>query len=240
MIELIENEKQFNGFDVSDIYAVRIFSLLKAYGCSYPFVRFYRQKNDFDEITAVLSVLDRDITVSFCENAEKEEICEFLSVIGYSTVLCDEKLELGSPFESGAVMKSNKTIELSMPDVEIDEYPPLFDLYNFIDYGLNNFEAWYVDINHRIRHGCAKAVTLNIDEEIISSAIFSSIYKNNAVLSGVQTNPEYRKNGCASLLVSNMCADFGGTVYLMRESGRNESFYKKLGFINTGKWRMYK
>lgn len=127
-----------------------------------------------------------------------------------------------------------------MSYITIDEYPPLFDLYNFIDYGESNFEAWYVDINHRIRHNTAKAVTLNVNDEIISSAIFSSIYENNAVLTGVQTKPEFRKMGYGSALVSSMCCDFGGTVYLMRENGRNESFYKKLGFENIGKWRMYK
>ncbi|MDE7124489.1 MAG: GNAT family N-acetyltransferase, partial [Eubacterium sp.] len=59
-------------------------------------------------------------------------------------------------------------------------------------------------------------------------------------LTGVQTKPEFRKMGYGSALVSAMCCDFNGTVYLMRENGRNESFYKKLGFENIGKWRIYK
>lgn len=240
MIELIDNELKFNEFAVKDIYAVRIFSLLKAYGCKYPFARFYRQVNDCGEITAVLSALDKDITVSFSDHADQNELSEFLSVIGFSSALCDESLELSAEYESGMVMQCEKTIELSAPYIEIDEFPPLFDLYNFIDYGESNFEAWYVDINHRIRHGCAKAVTLNVNDEIISSAIFSSIYKDGAVLTGVRTKPEFRNMGYGSMLVSDMCCNFCGTVYLMRENGRNESFYKKLGFKNTGRWRMYK
>lgn len=240
MIELVENEQQLNSFTLTDIYSVRIFSLLKAYGCKYPFARFYRQVNDNSEITAIISVLDKDITISFCSSAERDEISEFISVIGFSSVLCDEMFEFNAKYESGIVMKSDKTVELSLPYIEIDEYPPLFDLYNFIDYGENNFEAWYVDINHRIRHGCAKAVTLNVNDEIISSAIFSSIYRNCAILTGVQTKPEFRQMGYGSALVSDMCCNFGGTVYLMRENGRNESFYKRLGFENTGRWRMYK
>ncbi len=240
MIELIENSRQFSGFTHADIYSVRIFSLLMAYGCGYPFARFYRQINENGEITAVLSVLDKDITVSFCSGADRDELSEFISVIGFSSVLCDELLDIDAGYESGTVMKTDKTVELVLPYIEIDEYPPLFDLYNFIDYGENHFEAWYVDINHRIRHGCAKAVTLNVDDEIISSAIFSSIYENCAILTGVQTKPEFRKMGYGSALVSDMCCNFGGTVYLMRESGRNESFYKKLGFESTGRWRMYK
>ncbi len=240
MIELIEEKSQICGFNLLDIYSVRILSLLDAYGCKYPFVRFYRQTDESENITAIISYLDYDATVSFSDKANKNEITEFLSVIGFSSVLCDEKLIVSDDYESGMVMKSNKSIELSMPYIKIDDYPPLFDLYNFIDYGESNFEAWYVDINHRIRHNAVKAVTLNINDEIISSAIFSSIYKNYAILTGVQTKPEFRKMGYGSALVSAMCCDFGGNVYLMRENERNEGFYKKLGFENTGKWRIYK
>ncbi|MDE5671570.1 MAG: GNAT family N-acetyltransferase [Eubacterium sp.] len=240
MIELIEEKAQLDSYNSTDIYSVRILSLLNAYGCKYPFVRFYRQKDVNGNITAIISYLDYDATVSFSSEANKNEITEFLSVIGFSSVLCDEHLIVSADYEDGIVMKSNKNIEISMPYIKIDEYPPLFDLYNFIDYGESNFEAWYVDINHRIRHNAAKAVTLNIKDEIISSAIFSSIYKNNAILTGVQTKPEFRKMGYGSALVSAMCCDFGGNVYLMRENERNESFYKKLGFENIGKWRMYK
>lgn len=240
MIELIEEKSQLDGFDLMDIYSVRILSLLNAYGCKYPFVRFYRQVDENKNITAIISYLDNDVTVSFLSEANKGEITEFLTVVGYSSVLCDGALSVSSDYESGIVMKSARCIEISMPYIRIDEYPPLFDLYNFIDYGESNFEAWYVDLNHRIRHNAAKAFTLNVNGEIISSAIFSSIYENNSVLTGVQTKPEFRRMGYGSALVSAMCCDFGGNVYLMRESERNEAFYKKLGFENTGKWRIYK
>ncbi len=240
MIKQIEEILQFNGYDLTDIYAVRILSLLNAYGCKYPFARFYRQINDDGSVTAILSVLDKDITISFDKNADRDELSQFVSVIGFDSVLCDEALEIDSCYECGIVMKTDKSIEIPCNYMEIDEYPHLFDLYNFIDYGEINFDSWYVDISHRIRHGAAKAFTLNMDEEIISSAIFSSIYKNNAILTGVQTKPEFRKMGYGSALISAMCCDFNGTVYLMRENGRNESFYKKLGFENIGKWRIYK
>ncbi|MDE6385785.1 MAG: GNAT family N-acetyltransferase [Eubacterium sp.] len=240
MIKQIEEISQFNGYDLTDIYAVRILSLLNAYGCKYPFARFYRQINDDGAVTAILSVLDKDITISFDKNADRDELSQFVSVIGFDSVLCDEALEIDSCYECGIVMKTDKSIEIPCNYMEIDEYPHLFDLYNFIDYGEINFDSWYVDISHRIRHGAAKAFTLNMDEEIISSAIFSSIYKNNAILTGVQTKPEFRKMGYGSALISAMCCDFNGTVYLMRENGRNESFYKKLGFENIGKWRIYK
>ena len=86
----------------------------------------------------------------------------------------------------------------------------------------------------------AKAVTLNINGEIISSGIFSSIYNNDAILTAVSTQFEFRRMGYASALVSAMVCDIRGKVYLMRDKNKNEEFYKKLGFENIGYWRMYK
>ena len=40
-------------------------------------------------------------------------------------------------------------------------------------------------------------------------------------------------------LVRRLVADCKGTVYLMREQGRNEQFYLQNGFINQGLWRQY-
>ncbi len=127
-----------------------------------------------------------------------------------------------------------------MPDVQIDCFPKLMDIYNFNDYSSAEFESWYVDISHRIRHGCAAAYSLNVNGEIASSAVFSSIYNDNAVLSAVQTAPNYQKHGYGSALVSHMMCDVLGKVFLMREKGKNELFYSRLGFENIGKWRMYK
>lgn len=241
MIKQIDDEAQFEGYAVTDIFSVRILSLLGAYGCKYPFARFYRQIDENETVTAILSVLDKDITVSYDDSiADKEEIAEFVSVLGYDSVLCSELPINSSVCERGAIMQTDKTIELPNRFGAVNEYPNLFDLYRFIDYGTNSFDAWYVDINHRIRHGFAKAFTLDIDGEIVSSAIFSSIYNDSAILTAVRTKPELRGMGYGSALISSICCDFGGTVYLMRENGKNESFYKKLGFKNTGIWRIYK
>ena len=86
MIKQIEDISQFNGYDLTDIYTVRILSLLNAYGCKYPFARFYRQVNDDGTVTAILSVLDKDITISFAENADRDELSRFVSVIGFDSV----------------------------------------------------------------------------------------------------------------------------------------------------------
>ncbi len=240
MIEQVSDFSELNEFKHYDIFALRVLSLAKAYGFSYPFVRFFRQMADDGSVTAIFHVLDGIVNISVTAEADFEELSDFLKFIGFSSLFCSELLELDAEYEQGSIMKTSKKIELPCDYRVIDEYPHLFDLFNFIDYENTDFEAWYVDISHRIRHGAAKAYTINIDDEIISSAIFSSIYNDDAIISAVQTKPEYRGMGYASSLVSAMCCDIKGTAYLLREQGKNESFYKRLGFENCGKWRMYK
>lgn len=240
MIELLDETFCPEIYGKKDIFSVKIFSLFRAYGTKYPFIRFYAQKNN-SEITAIICILDNDITLSYIHNkADIEELTEFVNVMGFSTLLCDGSFVLDREYDCGIIMSSERKTEIACDYTDVDEYPYLFDLFNFVDYGNVDFESWYVDISHRIRHGCAKAVTLNVDGEIISSAIFSSIYENDAILTAVQTKPEFRKSGYASALVSAMCCDVTGTVFLMREKYKNESFYKKLLFDNIGKWRIYK
>lgn len=240
MIKLVKNNiPDIFNFDNNDLYSVRIKSLLLAYGTKYDFASFYCQYSH-DEITTIISKLDGDYTISAKQNADTAELEEFLLTIGFSTVLTDRNLALNINFSEGAVMRCNKKTEIFSRYASVNEYPKLMDLFNFADYDKADFESWYVDISHRIRHGCAKAYTLCVNDEIISSGIYSSIFNNDAVLSAVKTEPEFRKMGYGSALVSHMICDIKGTVFLMRDKNRNEEFYRKLGFENSGKWRLYK
>ncbi|MCC8072657.1 MAG: GNAT family N-acetyltransferase [Clostridiales bacterium] len=240
MIKQISDEKVIFSFGVRDIYSLRILSLLDAYGCTYNFACFYAQIDDDSNITAIMSRLDNDWTLSYSHTCNKYEIAEFIGSLGYSSFLCDCDFILNGKYDEGIVMKSNKKIEFSMPFCKIDRYPKLMDLFNFLDYDTADFESWYVDISHRIRHNSARAYTLLVDGETVSSGIFSAIYHDYAILTSVQTAPSFRKKGYASVLVSQMISDIKGSVYLMREKNNNESFYKNLGFEDIGKWRMYK
>lgn len=239
MIEKIESTKQIEDWTSSDIYTIRILSLLKSYGTKYNFATFYRQVID-GRITAIISRLDNDFTLSVADGFDNEEIVRFLCVTGYSSLLCSDKPLLSSRYEEGVVMRCDKKHEKSMQGVHIDEYPKLMDLYNFVDYEGQDFKAWYVDISHRVRHKTAKAYTLNVNDEIISSGILSSIFDSSAILTAVRTSDEFRRMGYGSLLVSHIVSDVKGTVYIMRDKELNESFYTRLGFENTGIWRIYK
>ena len=201
MIEKISDINEISSWNKRDIFSIRILALIKAYGCSYPFAVFYVQKFD-NEITAIISKLDGDYTISVTDGFDDEEISHFLLVAGYSSVLCSNEVNLFAKYDEGIIMQNERKIELSLGDLVVDEYPKLMDLYNFIDYNSQDFKAWYVDISHRIRHGTAKAYTLIKDENIVSSGILSSIVEPYSILSAVRTENEYRNNGFGSMIVS--------------------------------------
>lgn len=239
MIEIIEDFDGLKEWKKRDLFSIRILALLKSYGTSYNFATFYRQIID-GKITAVISKLDNDITLALDGDFDNAELVRFFCITGHSTILCPNEFQFGAKYDEGAIMQTNKKMNLPTVEATVDEYPKLMDLYNFIDYENQDFKSWYVDISHRVRHNTAKAYTLNVDGFIVSSSILSSIYDNTAVLSAVRTQEEFRNMGYASFLVSYICNDVKGSVFLMREANINESFYSRLGFENTGIWRMYR
>lgn len=240
MIKKITQTNEFDNYDKTDIYSIRIKSLLSAYGTKYDFAVFYYQIDKDNKITSILSRLDNDWTLSHLDIFDEAELGDFFHAVGYSTILSDDNFHFDALYDEGIVMSTVKKAEKHIQYAEIDFYPKLMDIFNFEDYDSIDFESWYVDLSHRIRHGCAKAVSLNVGGEIVSSAVFSSIYNNDAILSSVRTSPEFRQMGYGGALVSEMLFDVPGTVYLMREKDKNESFYSNLGFENSGLWRMYK
>ena len=239
MIEKIENPKELESWTKRDIFTVRILALLKSYSTKYHFCSFYRQVID-GKVTAVMSKLDSNYTLSLEDGFDNEELVHFFCVSGYNSILTDDRFEISPRFEQGEIMISSAKMDNFIEGAKIDEYPKLMDLYNFVDYDEQDFKSWYVDISHRVRHKTAKAYTLIKDNEIISSGILSSIIEDYAILTAVRTSDEYRRQGFGSALVSAICSDVKGYVYLMREENENEEFYTRLGFINYGKWRMYR
>lgn len=240
MIKMIENGAELDRLCTNDLFEIRIKSLLKAYGTKYDFARFYCQYDSNSNVTAEISKLDGDYSISYNSFCDFSEIEEFIKVLGYTSVLTDDKFIFNSSFDEGIIMSCNKKTEIPLGFCLVDEYPKLMDLFNLDDYEEADFENWYVDVNHRIRHNCAKAYSVNVNDEIISSAMLSSIYNNSAILSSVKTEPEFRRLGYGSKLVNYILNDVKKTVYLMRNENKNEEFYSKLGFKNIGKWRMYK
>lgn len=239
MIKLVKDERTLKKYRGRDIYSCRILSLAAVYGFGYDFLRFYVQQTG-SAVSAVISVLDSDITVSFdSAAADMGEIAYFLRMTGFQSLLCSSGLKLDFAFEEGAVMKNGAGAKIVCRNIDVTQTISLKQLYDFTDTHAD-FEYWYADISHRIRHGGAGVYAVQAGGEIISAALLSAIYENSAVLSAVKTARQYRGQGFSSAVISFISASFGGDIYLMRRQGENKSFYEKLGFEDIGRWRMYR
>ena len=241
MIEKITDFNELSDFQVVNLYTVRIKSLAKTYGFDYSFVSFYRQSVN-GVCTAVFSILDSDITLAVdTETADIEELFEFFVFRGFSSLLCADDFVLNCDYECGTIMKSSQKVltEAEYNIRELKDFNELSDLYNFIGYS-GSFDLWYADVRRRISKSTVTVYAIYEQNKIVSSALLSSVFDKNAVLTGVRTEPSFRNKGYAGALVSKLCGAVNGAVFLMRENDKNENFYRRLGFKNIDKWRIYK
>lgn len=240
MIEKIYSFDKLSSFKTENIYTVRIKSLAQTYGFGFSFASFYRQKEN-GEVTAVFSVLDADVTLAVdIKHADTEELAEFFSIRGFSSLMCSDDFELDCEYENGIIMSCSQKFEIfsEFEVTKLTSFEQLNDLYSFLEYG-GSFDAWYTDIRRRINKNTAVACGVFISGKLVSSAILSSVYNSDAVLTGVKTDEKYHRKGLAGEIVKTLCNCVDGNVYLMREDGKNEKFYKDIGFKNIDRWRIY-
>lgn len=100
------------------------------------------------------------------------------------------------------------------------------------DFAVGEFTPWYVDVSHRIRHGCARAYLLRSGEEPVSVCLISAESDSAGLLSGVATNPRFRRHGFAGELVGRACRDLTarGKLPVLECLPSLSGFYGGLGF----------
>lgn len=241
MIEKIHEFQKLNLFKEENIFTVRIKSLAKSYGFDFSFASFYRQIEN-GLTTAVFSVLDSDITLAVdVRIADTDELANFFMLQGFTSLLSCDDFIFDCEYEHGVVMVSDRKYELSndLNVISLTSFEQLRNLYDFLEYG-GSFDVWYTDIRRRINKSTAEACGIYRNGKIVSSAILSSVYNSNAVLTGVKTYEKFRNNGFAGAVVKYICNRVKGKVYLMREEGKNEKFYSEIGFKNIDRWRIYR
>lgn len=216
-------------------FGCKIASIISVYGFDKGFACFW---------------LDQQSDVAFCQADDLmvisgtvlnvEETREFLRATGPRAVMCAvrnaEALSLGVS-DSGDVLK--KRLEpgerkpLDPYGVNIREIYGLLEETGMVD----EFEPFYLDFSHKLRHNAAYAVTEYRGGELAGCAVVSSISRTSAILSALAVRPQYRRQGIGSALVRGTEGCFPGkTVYVFREKGKNQEFYKELGYAKTDTW----
>lgn len=221
--------RAFSGNDLSalpqkGVEAQKIRALLRAYGVKYDFCRFY--------VSESAAFCEMDGCFVICETGgspDIEELADFLAFGGFSEIFCSAGL--GAPLAKRLSCRSQRVSLMrfegeAVPNAEVETNPPLDEVYEILKTAFDiEYEAWYADMSHRIRHGVAKARKLGNSALMIQHDI-----NGEALLSQIVTLPGFRCRGNASRLIKAVCAELSESEVFLLCEDELVPFYEKLGF----------
>lgn len=224
-------------FAESDCLGVRSLGPILAYGTKYDFLRIWLGENSNGKVTALITKFYGAVTAVASEDADIEELDEFLEVIGYSGLCLNYrsgdkyvmKLEKGKD----CIAKTLNTCNLIVNSNYRDFYGIISECHK--DYSLDSFDEWFVDISHRVRHKTADTFMLSVDDKFVSTVAALSVTEKSVFITAVSTLPNYRGKHYAHSLIKAVCEKYSDkSIYLFCVEDK-VPFYEKAGFMNTDK-----
>jgi len=240
MIKLIENlnDYDFSSFE-NDVFFQRIcsdYELCSTFNDSLFYVSV--RNNNVD---AVISKIKGTVTLSLLNETDLAEINEFLSVIGYYVILCDESFSeyFSGEKTSGNILKiaAEKKSICKAEMLYSEKFKDMYDLVENVFYLDVDYMNWFADMSHKIRHNSAALCGIYADNKLVSAAFSLFETEKSAVISSVATSDEYRNKGYATEIVNALLSrNSGKTVYVFTENESVDNWYKKIGFNEHKKW----
>lgn len=227
MISRLTEPQQLAALPEKGIEAQKIRALLAAYGTGYDFCRFYLHNG-----SSFLAEMGGGFVLCAGGGADCGELAEFLNFSGCAELLCG--CDIGE--------KINKRLCAELLRVNVMRFdgagvpcdaecsPPLSDVYGIVGrvFGFE-FEPWYLDMSHRVRHGVARCRKL-----CGSALVIQHDLNGEALISQVATLPEQRGRGLSSRLISSACAELSGSEVFVICEDELIPFYRKNGFEVCG------
>ncbi len=238
MILLVQQEEEQNRLlrlCEKTAFGCKIASVVAAYGFEKSFACFW-----LDSKSDVIFCQADDVMIISGTVLNAAETREFLRAVGTRTVMCAvknaEALDLPIS-DSGDVLKkklaSGKARGTDPYAINIRELYGLLEETGMV----SEFEPFYLDISHKLRHNAALAFTEYRNGELAGCAVVSSISREAALLSALAVRPEFRRQGIGTSLVQRTEECFPDkTLYVFREKDKNCQFYKELKYTKTDTW----
>lgn len=229
-----ERQQEFFAVCQGTAFGCKLSAVAKAYGFGQDFARFWVGEG------AAYGMLDGAMSVVGVPG-DLSEAREFLRAVGPGSVFMERRLAEGLGLEisiEGAVMAKSIPVGVtaSLPTPGLGEVCGLL-----IQAGMAvEFEPFYLDLSHRIRHGAAVAVGEYAGEKLVGCVVVSAVTDCAAVMSALAVREDCRRQRIGSRLVGKVERALPGhTLFILRERGKNQAFYEKLGFVETGRWAQY-
>lgn len=228
MIRRVSSENELLKLPKRGVEAQKIRALLRAYGTKYDFCRFF-----VSDYFILCEMNGGFVVCEISENSDVDELADFFGFGGFSEIFCSK--ELGERLQK-RLKCTAKTVNLmrfsgeGAECAEVEKTPPLDDVYKILKTAFDiEYESWYADMSHRIRHNVAAARKLGDSALIIQHDL-----NGEALLSQIATAPASRNRGSASKLISAVCAEYlNSEVFVLCEDVLTD-FYCRIGFEICG------
>jgi len=234
------NESDMKSLRPDSEAAVRILGRLTAYGLDCYFAPCWTLVREGTAVT-FLSIMDGNAVLA---GDVDEELLMFINMkLEIRAIRTNRKNgELIEQFEwdaeYGVVMTPGNAMDV--PESPSCTLAPR-EIYPVVEscFGDLGFDAWYVDVSHRIRHGCCRIAGIKEGNAVVCCAMTVSECDGAALIGAVGTLPQARGRGYASSVVLHLARELDGEGKRVLLSPKNEGarrLYEKIGFVECGEW----
>lgn len=239
----IHKENLHNLCISENVCAARILCLNNSYGNYENIVRFWVQYDKSQKASAAISDYCGNITVYCKENADIKEIREFINIIGYVSVMSEiELFPENNESDILAVMCYKGVYQpKKISGCHINFNANLNECYEVLSNAADEsfivpkYEDFIIDISHRLRHGTAICSTVYFNDKAAAFAMTTAYTKTTAVIGAAAVILGYRRRGLGSICVNGLIEKLDGRkIFIVRDVGRNENFYRSMNFENCG------
>lgn len=237
MVETKEEKETLVKLCSKSALGCKILGIIKAYGYDEKFSSFW-----IDTHSDSAFCLTDDVMIIAGTISDSEEVKGFIQAVGAREIMSavrNSELLSFTEKESGEILKKevfgSTNDELELDNLNIRDVAMLLDENDM----LGDFEAFYLDLSHRLRHNTAIALTRYEKEpsELAGTLIVSAVTDTAAIISAIVVKDNYRRKGIGESLVKEVERYLSGkVVYIFKEKNKNNDFYKKLGYHKVDSW----
>lgn len=228
---------------------------LEAFGFQTDFQEVWGDFDNHGQLRAVLLRYRENFIISSSGNYDASGFAELIRrqkranffVSGMAPLVDQLVGHLDSPTQSRQLfyarcddLQKQVVVDVTVREATIADVPRIVKLHRQI---FETQEGREESLTHSLQNGVARAVYIEKEGEIVSTAITAAENTRSAMIVGVATHPKYEKRGYASACMSYLCQqllDEGKHICLFYDNPDAGKIYKRLGFRNIGVWGMHK
>ena len=215
-----------------------------AYGTNFPIVQTFAQRNENEELTAVIVRFQDNVVICSAESMEEDlvlEIREFLDYVGYASILADPSLFGTEP--TGLIMtwdsEADCRLKRAVPEPAFIVNKELREIYDLLvlsnpGYFMPDYSAWYNDINFRIWHQSAGSILIRDQGKPVASAMALTSMQAEIFIGAVAADPSERGKHFASEALYRLVEQYPNHKYFLFCLPDMQAFYEHLGMRVCG------